>query len=96
MPQFLIIAEDYKDTDALNRRLAVRKEHLKRMREEKAAGRFIIGGAKLNTDGKMHGSMLIVELESEAAVWQWLNKDVYVTGKVWERIQIFPFKIAEV
>jgi uncharacterized protein YciI len=96
MPQFLILAEDYKDDDALNRRLSVREAHLKRVREEKAEGRFILGGAKLNEHGNMYGSMLIVQLENEEAVHEWLKDDPYVTGKVWEHIQVLAFKIAEV
>jgi hypothetical protein len=96
MPQFLILADDFKDPDALSRRLAVREEHLKRVRKDKAGGRFIIGGAKLNGEGKMHGSMLVVQFESEDAVRKWVDEDPYVTGKVWEKIEILPFKVAEV
>lgn len=96
MPQFLIIAEDYKDADALSRRLSVRESHLKRMRIEKDEGRFVIGGAKLNEQGNMHGSMLVVQLENEETVQQWIQADPYVTGKVWEQITIFPFRVADV
>ena len=96
MPQFLILADDFKDPDALNRRLAVRTQHLIRMREEKAKGNFIIGGAKLNELGNMHGSMLIVKLEDEASVRRWIDEDPYITGKVWENVEILPFKVAEV
>ena len=96
MPQFLIIAEDYKDADALNRRLSVRESHLKRMRIEKAEGRFVIGGAKLNEEENMHGSMLVVQLENEEAVKRWVQADPYITGKVWEHINIFPFRMADV
>jgi len=96
MPQFLILAQDYADADALTRRLSVREAHLKRVRLEKAEGRFVIGGAKLNNEGNMHGSMLIVQLENEEAVRQWVSEDPYVTGKVWEHIEILPFRVAEV
>jgi uncharacterized protein YciI len=96
MSQFLILADDYKDADALNRRMFVREDHLKRMRIEKAAGNFIIGGAKLNEQGKMHGSMLVVQLENEAAVRHWINEDPYTKGKVWEHVEILPFRVAEV
>lgn len=96
MPQFLILAKDYTDAEALQRRLAVREAHLNRMRVEKAAGRFIIGGAKLNNEGHMYGSMLVVQLENKEAVKQWINEDPYITGKVWEHVEILPFKIAEV
>jgi uncharacterized protein YciI len=94
--QFLILANDYKDPDALGRRIAVRPQHLKRMEKEKAAGRFIIGGAKLNEQGQMVGSMLVVQLEDEDAVRRWINEDPYLTGKVWDNIEIISFRIAEV
>ena len=96
MPQFLILTDDYKDSDALSRRLSVREEHLKRVRKEKAEGRFIIGGAKLNEQGNMQGSMLVVQLETEEAVRQWISEDPYATGRVWDKIEILPFKVADV
>ena len=96
MPQFLILAQEYKDADALSRRLSVREAHLKRVRAEKAEGRFIIGGAKLNEKGNMHGSMLVVQLQNEEVARQWVSEDPYVTGKVWEHIEILPFRVAEV
>jgi uncharacterized protein YciI len=96
MPQFLILAEDYTDKNALNRRLAIRETHLQRMREEKKAGRFIMGGARLNDDGNMYGSMLIVNLENEEAVKEWINVDPYFTAKVWKYTHVFPFRIADV
>ena len=96
MPQFLILADDYKDPDALSRRLSVRETHLQRMREERVKGNFIIGGAKLNDQGNMHGSMLVVQLENEDEVKKWVEEDPYITGKVWEKIEIFSFRIADV
>ena len=96
MPQFLVLADDYKDADALNRRLSVREEHLKRVRVDKTTGKFIIGGAKLSTDNKMIGSMLVVEFDTENEVRDWINKDPYVTGKVWEHIEVLPFRVAAV
>lgn len=94
--QFLILADDYKDDDALNRRLQIRKIHLQRVGEEKKAGRFIMGGAKLNEQNNMYGSMLILDLENEAAVWKWIYDDPYFTANVWKDIKVFPFKVADV
>jgi uncharacterized protein YciI len=96
MMQFLILADDYTDADALNRRLAVRQDHLKRVRQDRIAGNFIIGGAKLNEQNQMQGSMLVVEFENEETVKNWIAQDPYVTGKVWENVQIIPFRVAEV
>ncbi len=96
MPQFLILADDYKDADALNRRMQIRETHLQRMREERVVKSFIMGGAKLDEYGNMQGSMLIVNLADEAAIWKWIYADPYFTAKVWEDIKVFPFKIADV
>ena len=96
MPQFIIIAHDYKDNDALNRRLAARPAHLERMKEEKVKGAFITGGAKLNEAGNMFGSMLIVNLPNKKAVEAWIAADPYVTSNVWETVEITPFRIADV
>jgi len=96
MPQFIIMAQDYKDREALSRRLAARPAHLERMKEEKAKGVFIIGGAKLNEAGNMVGSMLIVDLPNIEAVKEWVTIDPYLTSNVWETVEITPFRIADV
>ncbi len=96
MPQFLIMAEDCTDTGAPDRRLAARPVHLQRMQEEKAKGIFIIGGAKLDEEGNMYGSMLMVNLPDINAVNSWIACDPYVTGRVWNTIAVTPFRIAEV
>jgi uncharacterized protein YciI len=54
------------------------------MREEKKAGRFIIGGAEFNDDGNMYGSMLVVNLETEDAIKEWVN-----IAKVWKHVHIY-------
>jgi hypothetical protein len=96
MPQFLILAKDYTDPDALQRRLSVREAHLARMHVEKEKGSFVTGGAKLDDAGRMVGSMLVVDLETKESVEKWVSVDPYITGKVWEDVEILPFKTADV
>jgi len=96
MQQYLVLADDYTDDEALSRRLAVRGAHLARVSVEKTKGLFEVGGAKLNAEGKMVGSMLVISAENETAAWQWLNVDPYVTGKVWEKITVTMFRVANV
>ena len=90
--QFVIIAYDGTDADALQRRLAVREKHLETVRKLKADGRFIEGGAILDEQGKMIGSVVFVTFPSRAELDTWLNNDPYVTGKVWQKIEIKPFR----
>ncbi|KAI9260679.1 hypothetical protein BDA99DRAFT_512839 [Phascolomyces articulosus] len=94
--QFLVLIRDFKDPEALNRRLLVRDIHLKEAKKVVDAGELLCGGAVLDSheSGKMVGSCMIWEAENEEQVRQKLQNDPYVEGKVWEDWDIFPFKIA--
>lgn len=96
MPQFLILAKDFTDDEALARRLLVRNDHLARMSVEKVAGRFITGGATLDPNGKMNGSMVVIDVANEQAVREWLQDEPYITGRVWNEVDILPFRMADV
>jgi len=96
MPQFFINAHDYTDTDALNRRLANRDAHLQRISEYKAKGNIVIGGAKLNQENKMIGSMLVVDFPDMESTQEWISNDPYIKGKVWGNIEVTVFKAANV
>jgi uncharacterized protein YciI len=93
--QFLIIAYDGTDEGALERRMAAREAHLVGTRAMKASGSMIVGGAILDDDGRMVGSSCIVELPDRAAVDAWLAADPYVTGDVWRKIKVRPFRCAQ-
>ncbi len=96
LQQFVLIAYDGTDPDALSRRMAARPAHLENVRRLKAKGQFTEGGAILNEAGQMIGSVMIVAFPSRAALDAWLAGDPYVTGKVWERIQVQPYRSAQV
>ncbi|GAA4421208.1 YciI family protein [Nibrella viscosa] len=93
---YVIHAYDYTDEQALDRRMAARPNHFETARGLKANGNFVIGGALLDPEGRMIGSMMVVEFESEEQLQQWLQNDPYVTGRVWEKIDVKPFRPAAV
>ena len=92
--QFLVLGYDGMDSQALERRMAVREAHIESARKMKAAGTLIEGGAILDDAGKMIGSMMLVEFPSKADMQIWLDADPYVMGKVWEKIEVRPFRSA--
>lgn len=96
MQQYLLTATDSTDADALDRRMAVRPKHFVRVRELKASGNFLTGGAILNDQGQMIGSMMLVQFDTEAELKAWMDTEPYITGKVWDKIDVRPFKVAEV
>jgi uncharacterized protein YciI len=93
--QFLIIAHDGIDEGALERRMAAREAHLVGARAMKANGSMIVGGAILDEQGRMVGSSCIVEFPDRAAVDAWLASDPYVTENVWQKIEVRPFRCAQ-
>jgi len=96
MQQYVVIARDGEDSKALERRITVRPKHLEGARKLKANNNFIIGGAILNEKGMMSGSVMLVQFESDEAMKEWFDNEPYVKGGVWEKVEIKPFKVADV
>ncbi len=91
--QFMITAFDYKDSDAITRRMNAREAHLNRIKPLIAKGNFLSGGAILNEQGKMIGSTLHMDFPSRQNLDDFLKDDPYVKNKVWEQIEINTIKL---
>lgn len=92
--QFLILAQDGTDPEAPQRRQAARDSHIAYSDIAAKKGEQIIAAAMLNQDEEMYGSAMIVEFENIEAVNKWLDTEAYITGNVWQNVQIIPCKIA--
>lgn len=56
-----------------------------------------MGGATLDAvTHKMNGSVLLFECANEAECRALVDSDPYVTGKVWENVEIQPFLVARI
>lgn len=93
--QFLLIAYDGTDSNALTRRMAARPSHLERVEEMKKTGEFLFGGAILSEEGLMTGSMVVYEFPDRAAMDLRMKDEPYIIGKVWEKIDIKPYRLAK-
>ena len=91
---FLLIGRDGNDEDALARRMAAREEHLKSATALREQGKLLHAMAMLDDDGKMTASVMLFELESREELDALLKNEPYVTGKVWQEIEIKPCKLA--
>jgi len=94
--QFLLIAYDGTDAGALDRRMESRPEHLDKIAIVKKAGEFLCGGAILNDSGNMIGSMILYEVPDRATLDERLRNEPYIYNKVWEKIEIHPFRMAKI
>ncbi|GAA4896475.1 hypothetical protein LX16_1355 [Stackebrandtia albiflava] len=90
--RFLVIGRDGTDPEAPDRRAAARQAHLaagSRLAEE---GVLVHGGALVDDDGRMTGSMLLLDLPDRAALDAWLAEEPYVTGDVWREVTVERFQ----
>ena len=92
--QFLLIAYDGTDPQAPERRLKVREEHLKKISRLKNNGEFLFGGAILDEAGKMIGSMIVYDFPDRKSLDTRLTEEPYFTKRVWEKVEIQPFRLA--
>jgi uncharacterized protein YciI len=93
---YVVHAYDHTDSEALARRLTVRERHLEGVRVMKSKGTFHIGGALLDDEERMIGSMMLVEFDSPADLQDWLDVEPYVQEGVWKHIDVKPFRQAQV
>lgn len=96
MKQYLVTAYDFTDAEAFDRRMAARPRHVDGAKALKASGNFVVGGAMLNDEGKMIGSTMIVQFETDEEMEAWKQNDPYITQNVWESVEVKPFKVADV
>jgi uncharacterized protein YciI len=96
MKQYLVTGYDYIDADALQRRMNVRPHHLDGAKALKESGNYILGGAILNDHGNMIGSVMVLQFETEEGLEAWEKSEPYIIQKIWESVDVKPFKVADV
>ena len=94
--QFILIAFDGTDSEAYERRILARPEHLEKVARLKKSEKFLLGGAMLDDDGKMIGSMIVYEFPDRKSLEDHLKEEPYITGGVWQKIEIKPFRLARI
>ena len=84
MNQYVIKA--YDGEGKLDKRMEVRPRHFEGM--EKMKEHILCAGGMLDDDGKMIGSLLVMEFENREQLDEYLAHEPYVVEHVWERIEV--------
>ena len=82
--QFMIKALD--GEGKLAKRMEVRPRHLEGM--EKLRSNIICAGGLLDDEGKMKGSVLILDFPSRTELDAYLAAEPYVVEHVWEKVEV--------
>jgi len=94
MATFIVYGWDFTDVEAHSRRMAARTEHLERMKSLKNEDKVLMAGAMMNEEQKMIGSTLVLDFETKHDLEKWLEKEPYILQKVWEKVEIKAFRVA--
>ena len=92
--RFVVIARDGSDPEAKDRRAAARPAHLERTAPYVESGQVLLGGAILDEADDMVGSVVLADFTTREELDEWLAGDPYVTGGVWQEIEIQPYRPA--
>ena len=87
--QFLITA--YDGPGMLEKRMAVRPRHLENISRVK--GKILCAGGLLDAEGKMKGSVLIIDFAGREFLDEYLESEPYILEKVWERVEVEPMNV---
>ncbi|WP_273786050.1 YciI family protein [Brucella intermedia] len=90
--QFTIIARDDTASGTLERRLAARAEHMERIHALKADGTILDGGALIDDEGNMIGSVVLCEFPDRSELDAYIRSEIYFTQSVWKDISVLPFR----
>ena len=82
--QFAIVAHDGKNM--LEKRLRVRPRHLENMSRVK--GRVLCAGGILDDEGRMAGSVIVLDVPSREQLDEYLASEPYIAEGVWEKVTV--------
>ncbi|MEK5777205.1 YciI family protein, partial [Acinetobacter nosocomialis] len=93
MPLFVVSCTDREGT--VEKRLAIRPQHLARLEQLDAEGRLIVAGAMpkdpANPQAGFYGSTIIVDFDSREALDAWLQDEPFLKEGVYAHIDVKPF-----
>ena len=87
--QYMIRA--YDGEGMLQKRMEVRPRHLENMTQVK--GKVLCAGGLLDEEGKMKGSVLIMEFDTKDGLDDYLRTEPYIVEQVWEKVIAEPMNV---
>ena len=87
--QFIVTA--YDGENMLDKRMEVRPLHLEGM--AKLGDHVVCAGGLPGEDGKLKGSVLVLDFEDRTGVDEYLSNEPYVINHVWEKIEVEPINV---
>ncbi|MFT4997447.1 MAG: hypothetical protein ACI8RO_000792 [Flavobacteriales bacterium] len=93
---YAIMSEDV--TNSLEKRLAARPDHIRRLKTLAEQGRLLVAGPHPAIDNEdpgeagFTGSLVIAEFDSLEHAQNWADDDPYITAGVYAKVIVKPYK----
>ena len=87
--QYIITA--YDGENALERRMAARPRHLEGVKN--LGTHILCAGGLLDEEGRMKGSVLVVDFEDRNELDEYLKSEPYILESVWEKVEVQPMNV---
>lgn len=93
---YVIVGTD--NENSLEKRLAIRPEHIKRLQALKDQGRLVLSGPfpAIDSDDPgtagFTGSLIVADFDSLEEAEMWANSDPYLQNEVYHSVSVKPFK----
>lgn len=87
----MYIVKAYDGEGKLDKRMEVRPRHLEGMKE--LGAKVIMAGGLLDDEGKMKGSMLVLDMADVEEVEDYLKGEPYVMEEVWEKVEVERYNL---
>ena len=81
-----IIITAYDGQNMLEKRMEVRPRHLQNLATIK--GKILCAGGLLDEEGKMKGSVMVIDFDSRECLDEYLKSEPYIMEKVWEKVTV--------
>ena len=93
MPDYALICRDA--SGVLERRLAARAEHMAGLKVEKGEGHIVDGGAILDVDGNMAGSVVLCRFDDRSKLDAYLAREVYAREGIWGDVEVLEMRFVD-
>lgn len=87
--QYIITAHD--GAGLLEKRMEIRPRHLANLGTVK--GKILCAGGLLDEEGKMKGSVMVIDFASRELLDEYLRTEPYILEKVWEKVDVDPINV---
>ena len=87
--QYIITA--YDGVNMLEKRMEIRPRHLQNIAQ--VNGKVLCAGGLLDDEGRMKGSVLVMEFDSRELLDEYLKSEPYIAEKVWDKVTVEPMNV---